>query len=430
MTVTRGDLAALSLDSYNDSRYPLYLEYESISGPQHFGSGLYVETYQNIKTGEIVIAARGTDLSSIENAWKDITTDIGIGLNKIPSQYLDYKKYVNSIRDEYPGASIYLTGHSKAGAFVQLYEADCILHYYNEHRNPLKAVTFGSPAISGVVGHNWLDEVRGLGGFKALSSLLNISIENCINESDPIPKLTNPLSWAGKVTIFPSNNLSGFDAHSMYNYLITAWDYQTGGAGNVAGADTIPKAFMVDISNNKYNSLVNNIIHSSIDNDVDYLRGVQSVSHKYLLAPDDPAFIDATLSLQDMANGYYLEDNEYGIKWRVTASGRVYPDDLAKYQKQQEYYERLHPDAILGVLKPEKKFKGQVHEDADYVPIASFINNIKTVSSGTDYPDFAAILGEMRDTKINIFEDVASFGVDILKGVIDLAKTEVSILGE
>jgi hypothetical protein len=430
MTVTRGDFAALSLNTYHDPRYPLkYLDYVTISPSQHFDSGLYVETYQNIKTGEIVIAARGTYLSSIESAMNDLRADFGIGFNQIPDQYKDYKNYVNSVRDKYQGTSIYLTGHSLAGAYPQLYDADCALHFDTENRTQLPAVTFGAPGASGVVYWNWTKEVVKFGGIKYLSSCL--SIENYARTSDPVPYLTWPCFALGRTTLFPSYNLIGFDAHSAYNYFETAWTYQTGGATDATQANATHDTYSSD--QNNLNTLEGIKLatknYKMNQEDEKELRDVQGVAHKYLLAPDDPAFIDATLSLQDMANGYYLEYNEYGVKRRITASGKVHPDDLVKDQKQQEY-EKLHSDAILRTLTPEEEFKGQVHEGTDYVPIASFLNNIKKVSSGTDYPDFAATLGEIRDTKNNIFEDVASFGVDVLKGVVGLAKTGVSILGE
>jgi len=148
------------------------------------------------------------------------------------------------------------------------------------------------------------------------------------------------------------------------------------------------------------------------------------------LAPDDPSFIDATLSYQDMANAYSLEYNEYGVKRRVTISGQVHPDDLVKDQKQQEYYEGLcADDTIFRVLTPEKEFNWQVHEGIDYIPIASLFNNKKKVSNGNNFEYFVATPGELQDARNNIYGDIASFGVDVLN-VIGIEKTGVSLLGE
>jgi len=159
------------------------------------------------------------------------------------------------------------------------------------------------------------------------------------------------------------------------------------------------------------------------------IRSVQGVAHEYLLAPDDPTFIDATLSFQDMANGYFLEDNEHGVRWRITASGRVHPDDLDKYQKQCEYYERLHSDTILRALPSEEAFKRKEYESSGYVPIANLPNTIKTENSGTDFENFVATLGKIKNTRNNVFENFSGFGADGLNGA-GLEKMGGSILGE
>ena len=63
----------------------------------------------------------------------------------------------------------------------------------------------------------------------------------------------------------------------------------------------------------------------------------QGVESQYRLSPTNPAFVDAELSSQDMANDYHLEYNENGILWRVKASGEPHPEDLIKYYQQLEY---------------------------------------------------------------------------------------------
>jgi hypothetical protein len=93
-----------------------------------------------------------------------------------------------------------------------------------------------------------------------------------------------------------------------------------------------------------------------VDNDVTYLREVQGVEPQYRLAPTNSAFVDATLSFQDIANDYHLEYNSNGIKWRVKPSGVVHPDDLAKFQQQQEYIQSISDNlaakASMGVGSP------------------------------------------------------------------------------
>ncbi|WP_094605347.1 hypothetical protein SPSIL_002490 [Sporomusa silvacetica DSM 10669] len=54
------------------------------------------------------------------------------------------------------------------------------------------------------------------------------------------------------------------------------------------------------------------------------------------IAPTNSAFIDATISWEDIGNGYTLDYNSNGILWRVNAGGIPHPDDLEKFYEQQE----------------------------------------------------------------------------------------------
>lgn len=60
---------------------------------------------------------------------------------------------------------------------------------------------------------------------------------------------------------------------------------------------------------------------------------------QYILGPANPAFIDATLSYQDIAYGYTLEYNSNGILWRVSAAGIPHPDDYNNFIEQQRVIE-------------------------------------------------------------------------------------------
>lgn len=55
---------------------------------------------------------------------------------------------------------------------------------------------------------------------------------------------------------------------------------------------------------------------------------------QYILGSCNPAFIDATLSYQDIAEGLHLEPNPNGILWRVNAAGTPHPEDLDMYLEQ------------------------------------------------------------------------------------------------
>lgn len=138
--------------------------------------------------------------------------------------------------------------------------------------------------------------------------------------------------------------------------------------------DQITAKMSETVWNNNYHALMNDIANSSspeerdqkienyrsqllefyasginVDNDVAYLRNVQGVDHRYLLSPTNPAFIDATLSFRDMANGYHLEYNENYILWRVKASGEPHPEDLVKYYQQLEYNQSISDNLVAKV---------------------------------------------------------------------------------
>lgn len=60
---------------------------------------------------------------------------------------------------------------------------------------------------------------------------------------------------------------------------------------------------------------------------------------EYFKGPANPAFIDATLSYQDIAYGLHLEYNPNGILWRVNAAGVPTYKDLNNYYEQQRVIE-------------------------------------------------------------------------------------------
>jgi len=60
---------------------------------------------------------------------------------------------------------------------------------------------------------------------------------------------------------------------------------------------------------------------------------------QYSIAPNNPVFIDAELSDEDISNGYTLQYNPNGIKWRVNAAEEPHPDDLYKFYQQQEIHQ-------------------------------------------------------------------------------------------
>ncbi|MBP2656329.1 MAG: hypothetical protein H6Q73_3898 [Firmicutes bacterium] len=100
-----------------------------------------------------------------------------------------------------------------------------------------------------------------------------------------------------------------------------------------------------------------------VDNDLKYarntLRKTQGIEFQYGFSPTNPAFVDAELSYQDRVNGYHLEINDNGVRWRVNAAGHAHPDDLWNYYEQTNYIQKYREGynrtikSALEVVKPE-----------------------------------------------------------------------------
>ncbi|MDF2564835.1 MAG: hypothetical protein K0Q53_1230 [Massilibacillus sp.] len=163
--------------------------------------------------------------------------------------------------------------------------------------------------------------------------------------------------------------------------------------------DQITNKMSEEIWNNNYNALMENIGHSKtpaerdekieqyksqlleyyisgidVDNDVEYLREVQGVEPQYRLSPDNPAFVDATLSFQDRANGYDLEDNENHVKWRIKPSRQVHPDDWDNYLIQQEYKQSILTVSDSNVITSENVHK--FFDVAGFLPAAGIFPDL------------------------------------------------------
>ncbi|MCM0759457.1 polymorphic toxin type 44 domain-containing protein [Sporomusa sphaeroides DSM 2875] len=56
------------------------------------------------------------------------------------------------------------------------------------------------------------------------------------------------------------------------------------------------------------------------------------------IAPQNPVFINPALTYQNIIDGYRLGENPFrmGLLWRITASGRVHPDDVKQYIRQEK----------------------------------------------------------------------------------------------
>jgi hypothetical protein len=84
-------------------------------------SGFYGAAYQNVDTGEIVIAYRGTEPT--QDAFHDILgADVDIGTGDEHQQFVDALEFAKNVQDTYQGlgVDISVTGHSLGGGLAQL----------------------------------------------------------------------------------------------------------------------------------------------------------------------------------------------------------------------------------------------------------------------------------------------------------------------
>ncbi|VBB08878.1 lipase (class 3) [Lucifera butyrica] len=221
--ITRAEYAALCVDIYHDENYMNPRDFGfTLIHSKEFPSGLYVETYQKISTGELVVVARGTEITN----WKDDAADFNLGCNKVPGQYVDFKNYVNYIRDTNPNAVVSITGHSLAGAYVQLYDADMALYPDPKH-GQITGETFGAPAMSAVVWNNWglglENKGFNLDNYRNFNSYL--SVENVVRTGDPVPAAFWPCFELGRTVIVPQEGYTGLTAHSSIRYYYTSRSY-------------------------------------------------------------------------------------------------------------------------------------------------------------------------------------------------------------
>ncbi len=117
---TNAELAALV-------RYA-YAESGSIEGwsrielePALNHTGYDAVAFMNDKTGEIVAANRGTELRGADG---DLYANFQMAIGNLPHQYIYAKRFLSTIRENYPDARITLTGHSLGGSLSQLLGAE------------------------------------------------------------------------------------------------------------------------------------------------------------------------------------------------------------------------------------------------------------------------------------------------------------------
>ncbi len=173
-------------------------------------SGFDGAVYLNTKTGQLVVAFRGTEFTADERGWRDaIKNDVlGFGYNKEPEQYKDAEnvlkeaikilnrgEWINTITgDVYTFSSdpsnLIITGHSLGGGLAQLIGAQDAYKQYEVH-------TFNAIGVAQMV-----DNLDNKDGFKFSHNYSNI--HNHVISKDFISTIYDHL---GEVKIYkPSAN--------------------------------------------------------------------------------------------------------------------------------------------------------------------------------------------------------------------------------
>lgn len=146
----------------NETIDPVRVGYKWLDTSTDNATGFRAEAYQNVHSGEIVIAYRGTENEG------GVKADLQLAARK-PEQLKYAKAFCDSICDRYPHSQVTLTGHSLGGALVQMVDAERIA----EGKGQLSGITFAAPGVS----HLYPGCDRS-----------SVAVENYCRASDPVPK--------------------------------------------------------------------------------------------------------------------------------------------------------------------------------------------------------------------------------------------------
>jgi len=144
------ELAQMSSASYEPAATGSWLKLENdywaiINQFSNPDTHYYGVAYRNTRTGEIVIANRGTDLfHGAEGAGKDLWSDIQLAAYQGFDAQRDAMIFAVQVAKNNPGATIIETGHSLGGnEAAAAYAALCRAGYTTQ----VSAVTFQAPGI-------------------------------------------------------------------------------------------------------------------------------------------------------------------------------------------------------------------------------------------------------------------------------------------
>lgn len=147
----------LSIDVYDDVT-PNELEisgYKRCCVHSNPKNGFFGAAYINPKEKNIIIAYRGTEITT----YQDINNDLQMGRKKLPSQFYDAENFYfnvqNSLRDKVKDYTFKFTGHSLGGSLAQLMGA--------KHGN--ETVTFNAYGIGNIekIDVNFSDNITNYG---------------------------------------------------------------------------------------------------------------------------------------------------------------------------------------------------------------------------------------------------------------------------
>lgn len=105
-------MAEFAADVYKDTGAPPNAE--RLQNFDHPDSGFFASTYRDMQTGNVVLAYRGTEPTSIKDWWTNAKQALGFD----SGQYTQAAQVADEVRQMYPNDTIQITGHSLGGGLA------------------------------------------------------------------------------------------------------------------------------------------------------------------------------------------------------------------------------------------------------------------------------------------------------------------------
>ncbi len=192
---------------------PIPSGYTFLAQSPTYPSGLTAVAFINTATNQIVIAYRGSTTTNFYADW--IVSDLeNIGPGTLPQSFTDALSFAQTVQQEYPTSTLYVTGHSLGGAEAEYVGATL----------GLSGTTFAAPGVANLLPAN-------------VSSAANIT--NFVNQYDPVGNYTasiagiGPGAHVGTTIVLP--------ASILYSLAYIAGIVEFGPGGGIVG-DTVAAA--------------------------------------------------------------------------------------------------------------------------------------------------------------------------------------------